>query len=59
MELTKEDIHNLLVFLERATMQGNEAVAYIMLREKLKMILNQKEDAVNDTEYKSDSANAV
>lgn len=44
MELTKEDIHNLLIFLERSTMSGSEAVAYIMLREKLKKMLEEKQE---------------
>lgn len=52
MKLTKEEIHNLLIFLERSTMSGNEAVTFIMLREKLKQMLKEVEnsaDAETDT----------
>ena len=51
-DLSKEDIHNLLIFLERSTMSGNEAVTFIMLREKLKQMLKEVEnsaDAETDT----------
>lgn len=36
MELTKADIHNLIVFLNRVQLTGNEAQTFVLLVEKLK-----------------------
>lgn len=38
MHLTKNDIHNLLVFLDRVQLSGNEALTFVALCEKLKKI---------------------
>ena len=35
MELTQTDIHNLLVFLERVQLTGNEAVTFVQLVTKI------------------------
>ena len=47
MELTKTDAHNLLVFLERVQLTGNEAVTFVMLCEKIKRI-EMEEEVVKD-----------
>jgi len=44
MELTKTDIHNLLIFLQRTTIQGLEVPTYIQLTSKLETMLNTPED---------------
>ena len=44
MELTKTDIHNLLIFLKRTTMQGTEVPVYNQLTSKLETMLNTPED---------------
>ena len=36
MELTKADIHNLIVFLNRVQLTGNEAQTFVLIVEKLK-----------------------
>lgn len=36
MELTKADIHNLIVFLNRVQLTGSEAQTFVLLVEKLK-----------------------
>ena len=38
MELTKTDAHNILVFLERVQLTGNEALTFVLLCDKLKKI---------------------
>lgn len=35
MDLTNNDIHNLLVFLNRVQLSGSEAVTFVQLLEKL------------------------
>lgn len=42
--LTKEDIHNLLVFLNRVQLTGNEAVAFVQLLEKLMQMQKSEEE---------------
>ena len=46
MELTQQDVHNLMVFLERTQLTGKEAGEYCNLYNKLLAI--QKEFEVND-----------
>lgn len=43
MNLTKEELHNLLVFLERAQMTGKEAAAYISLVQKITQYAAEKQ----------------
>ena len=38
MNLSKADIHNLLVFLERVQLTGGEAVTFVQLVQKLQAI---------------------
>ena len=38
MSLSKADIHNLLVFLERVQLTGGEAVTFVQLVQKLQNI---------------------
>lgn len=38
MNLSKADIHNLLVFLERVQLTGGEAVTFVQLVQKLQTI---------------------
>lgn len=47
MLLTNTDIHNLLVFLERVQLTGNEAVTFVQLLSKLKE-MQDKEDGESD-----------
>lgn len=42
MELTKEEMHNLLIFLDRVTLTGKEATAYVTLIAKLNTILKEE-----------------
>lgn len=42
--LNERDINNLLIFLDRATMTGNEALVYTDLRNKLISTLEVKND---------------
>lgn len=44
MELTATDIHNLLVFLNRVQLTGNEAITFVQLLEKLTQIQNSKKE---------------
>ena len=44
MELTKTDIHNLLIFLKRTTMQGTEVPVYNQLTPQLETLLTTPED---------------
>ena len=44
MELTKQDIHNLLVFLDRVNLTGGEAMTFVMLCQKLKAIESNVKD---------------
>ena len=48
MELTKTDIHNLLIFLQRTTVQGSEVPTYIQLTSKLEAMLNTPEKEVQN-----------
>ncbi len=48
MELTKNDIHNLLIFLQRTTIQGLEVQAYCQLTSKLEIMLNTPEKEVQN-----------
>lgn len=48
MELTKNDIHNLLVFLKRTTVQGMEVPTYSQLVNKLEIMLNTPEKEVQN-----------
>lgn len=43
MNLTKEELHNLLVFLERVQMTGKEAAAYISLVQKITQYAAEKQ----------------
>lgn len=50
MELTRQDIHNLMVFLERTQLTGKEASEYCNLYNKLVAMQKEfevKEDADN------------
>lgn len=42
MELTKADIHNLIVFLNRVQLSGNEAVTFVQILEKLMQMQNSE-----------------
>lgn len=42
--LTKEDIHNLLVFLNRVQLSGNEAVTFVQVLEKLMQMQKSEEE---------------
>lgn len=44
MELNKNDIHNLLVFLERVQLTGGEAVTFVQLVQKLMQMQNGEKD---------------
>lgn len=40
MSLTNNDIHNLIVFLNRVQLSGNEAVTFVQILEKLMQMQN-------------------
>lgn len=42
MQLTKTDIHNLLVFLDRVQLSGSEAVTFVQILEKLMQMQNDE-----------------
>ena len=42
--LTKEDIHNLLVFLNRVQLTGSEAVTFVQILEKLMQMQKSEEE---------------
>lgn len=42
MSLTKADIHNLLVFLERVQLTGGEAVTFVQLVQKLQTMRGEE-----------------
>lgn len=42
MELNKNDIHNLLVFLERVQLMGGEAVTFVQLVQKLQTMRGEE-----------------
>ena len=44
MELTKEDIHNLIVFMDRTNLTGGEVATFVSLYQKLQKL---KEGAEN------------
>lgn len=44
MQLTKTDIHNLLVFLDRVQLTGNEAVTFVQILEKLTNMMKEGDD---------------
>lgn len=44
VELTETDIHNLLVFLKRVQLTGEEAVTFVQLLEKLTQMQNSKKE---------------
>lgn len=44
MSLSKADIHNLLVFLERVQLTGGEAVTFVQLVQKLMQMKNGEKD---------------
>ena len=44
MDLTNNDIHNLLVFLNRVQLSGSEAVTFVQLLEKLTQMQNSKKE---------------
>ncbi len=46
MELTKNDIHNLLIFLQRTTIQGLEVPAYCQLVSKLETMQNNTPEEI-------------
>lgn len=51
MELTKNDIHNLLVFLERVQLTGGEAMTFVELCSKLNSIANNEgEEKSNESD---------
>lgn len=47
MELTKADIHNLLVFLNRVQLSGSEAVTFVQLLSKLKGMQDEEDGESN------------
>lgn len=42
MELTKNDIHNILIFLKRTTMNGEEVPVFVDICGKLQGMLNEQ-----------------
>lgn len=44
MDLTNNDIHNLLVFLNRVQLSGGEAVTFVQILEKLMQMQNGEKD---------------
>ena len=44
MSLTKTDIHNLLVFLDRVQLTGSEAVTFVQLVSKLTQAEKESDD---------------
>lgn len=44
MELTNNDIHNLLVFLNRVQLSGGEAVTFVQVLEKLMQMQKSEEE---------------
>lgn len=44
MELTKADIHNLIVFLNRVQLSGNEAVTFVQLVAKIQAMNKDDEE---------------
>lgn len=44
MDLTNNDIHNLLVFLNRVQLSGSEAVTFVQILEKLTNIMKEGDD---------------
>lgn len=45
MLLTKTDIHNLLVFLKRVQLTGEEAITYVELLQKIQALNEGEENA--------------
>lgn len=43
MELTKKDIHNILIFLNRSTMNGEEVPTFVEVYGKLQEMLKEPE----------------
>ena len=50
MELTKNDINNLLIFLKRTVIQGVEVPVYNQLTSKLETMLNTPEDVPKEVQ---------
>lgn len=44
MDLTNNDIHNLLVFLNRVQLSGSEAVTFVQILEKLTNMMKEGDD---------------
>jgi len=49
MELTQEDINNLLIFLGRVELRGTESMAHAVLIQKLKSKVEEEKDAETET----------
>lgn len=45
MDLTETDIHNLLVFLKRVQLTGEEAITYVELLQKIQALNKGDENA--------------
>lgn len=45
MQLTKTDIHNLLVFLKRVQLTGEEAITYVELLQKIQALNEGEKNA--------------
>lgn len=48
MELTKEDIHNLIVFMDRTNLTGGEVATFVSLYQKLQKLKEGAENADRD-----------